>query len=202
MSSEAPRQQVLRYLYGDLDQAEWAAFEADLKRDPGLTVLLYAEQRFDQLLPVSHGRQAPEALLQECRLLLRARVQSIPAPLAWSAGMAAAPAVQTALPTALQGDMEPGTRLQAPDLARHQAGSERIREALIHTLAHDDNPGLLRKAIEALRDLASDEEVRQALSATSTPGCGWRRAKPSSTSATRLPSRCWSSRAGAMQTPT
>lgn len=72
-------------------------------------------------------------------------------------------AVQTALATALQGDLEPGTRLQALDLLRNQGDNTRIREALIHTLAHDDNPGVRLKAIDALKDLAKNEEVRQAL---------------------------------------
>ena len=71
--------------------------------------------------------------------------------------------VQTALATALQGDLEPGTRLQAMDLLRDQGGSTRIREALIHALLSDDNSGVRLKAIEALKDLGKNEEVRQAL---------------------------------------
>lgn len=241
MSSEEQRQRVLRYLYGDLNQAERAAFQAELERDPSLKALLRAEERFDQLHPVGSGPQAPETLLQENRLLLRAALrqqqppllerfrtwfEAIPAPLRWSVGTLAAllvgfflgrdglqsaptslagllrpedlevvalrvahfePAtgqvtlvldaisqiqvegnledgpVQTALATALQGDLEPGTRLQALDLLQHQGGSTRIREALIHTLAHDENPGVRLKAIDALKDLAKNEEVRQAL---------------------------------------
>lgn len=242
MSSEAPRQRVLRYLYGDLNQAERAAFQAELERDPALKALLHAEERFNQLHPVGSGPQVPEALLQEGRRCLRAALRQqerpgllerakewfrlVPAPLSWSAGMAVAllvgfflgrgglqsaptslagllrpedlevvalrvdhfePAtgqvtlvldavsqiqvegtlqdktVQTALAATLQGDLEPGTRLQALDLLRNQGGSTRIREALIHTLAHDDNPGVRLKAIDALKDLAKNEEVRQAL---------------------------------------
>ncbi|MBI2505858.1 MAG: HEAT repeat domain-containing protein [Candidatus Latescibacteria bacterium] len=242
MSSEEQRQRVLRYLYGDLNQAARAAFQAELERDPTLKALLHAEQRFDQLLPVGSGPQAPEALLQESRLFLRAALrqrerppllerlrawfQFVPMPLSWSAGALAAllvgfflgrgglqatpsslvgllkpedlevvslrvahfepatgqvslvldavsqiqvegtlqdRAVQTALATALQGDLESGTRLQTLDLLQHQGGSTRIREALIHTLAHDDNPGVRLKAIDALKDLAKNEEVRQAL---------------------------------------
>jgi hypothetical protein len=242
MSSDEQRQRVLRYLYGDLNQAERAAFQAELERDPALKALLHAEQRFDQLLPQGSGLQVPEALLQESRLLLRAALrqqertgllerikewfQLIPAPLSWSAGIAVAllvgiflgrgglrptptslagllrpedlevvalrvnhfePAtgqvtlildavsqiqvegnladktVQTALATALQGDLESGARLQAVELLQHQGGSTRIREALIHTLAHDDNPGVRLKAIDALKDLGKNEEVRGAL---------------------------------------
>jgi anti-sigma factor RsiW len=241
MSSDAPRQWVLRYLYGDLSPEERAAFQARLERDPALRDLLQAEQRFDQLLPQGSGPRAPEALLQESRLLLRAALRRekpplmerlrawfefVPAPLGWSAGALALllvgfflgrgglqptpsslvgllrpedlevvglrvhhfepatgqvslvldavsqvqvegtlqdRAVQTALATALQGDLEPGTRLQALDLLQGLGHSARIREALIQTLAHDDNPGVRLKAIEALKDLARDEEVRQAL---------------------------------------
>lgn len=242
MSSEEQRQRVLRYLYGDLNQAEQTAFQADLERDPALKTLLHAEERFNQLHPVGSGPQAPETLLQESRQCLRAALrqqegstllerlrtwfQLIPAPLTWSTGVLAAllvgiflgrgglrpaptslagllrpedlevvalrvdhfePAtgqvtlvldavsqiqvegtlqdktVQTALATALQGDLEPGTRLQALDLLQHQGGSTRIREALIHTLLSDDNPGVRLKAIDALKDLAKNEEVRQAL---------------------------------------
>lgn len=240
MSSEEQRQRVWRYLYGDLNPAEMAAFQAELEADPDLRTLLQAEQCFDRLLPLGSGPQPPEALLQESRLLLRAALrrekasllerlrnwfERLPAPLSWSAGVAmallvgffagrsgpASPsslvgllkpedlevvglrvahfepatgqvslvldavsqvqvdgtladgAVQTALATALQGDLEPGTRLQAMDLLRNQGGSTRIREALIHTLLHDDNPGVRLKAIEALKDLGKNEEVRQAL---------------------------------------
>ncbi len=242
MSSEAQRQRVLRYLYGDLNQAERAAFQAELEDDPALKALLHAEQRFHQFLPQGSGPQVPETLLQESRLLLRAALrqqersgllerlrewfQPVPAPLRWSVGTLAlllvgfflgrgglqtAPislagllrpedlevvalrvahfepatgqvslvldavsqiqvegnleekTVQTALATALRGDLESGTRLQALDLLQHQGNSTRIREALIHTLAHDDNPGVRLKAIEALKDLGKNEEVRQAL---------------------------------------
>jgi len=106
MSSDAPRQRVLRYLYGDLSPEERAAFELQLEGDPALKTLLAAEQRFDQLHPVGSGPQLPEALLQESRMMLRAalRRQDRPglleragewfrrfmAPLAWPAGVAAA----------------------------------------------------------------------------------------------------------------
>ncbi len=81
-------------------------------------------------------------------------------------------AVQTALATALQGDLEAGTRLQTLDLLQHQGGSTRIREALIHTLAHDDNPGVRVEAIEALR-IFSDPATLQVCGYGSNPTRIW-----------------------------
>ena len=71
--------------------------------------------------------------------------------------------VQKVLAAALLGDLEPGPRLQAVELLRHQTASAEIRQALIHSLLHDDNPGVRVGAVEALRELAGDGQVRQAL---------------------------------------
>jgi len=71
--------------------------------------------------------------------------------------------VQKVLAAALHGDLEPGPRLRAVELLRHQTASAEIRQALIHSLLQDENPGVRIEAVEALRELAGDEQVRQAL---------------------------------------
>lgn len=71
--------------------------------------------------------------------------------------------VQELLATALQGDMEPGARLQVAGLLRYQATTAEIRGALIYALLEDENPGVRIEAVEGLRELAGDDQVRQAL---------------------------------------
>jgi hypothetical protein len=71
--------------------------------------------------------------------------------------------VQELLATALQGDMEPGARLQVAGLLRYQATTAEIRRALIYALLEDENPGVRIEAVEGLKELAGDEQVRQAL---------------------------------------
>jgi len=71
--------------------------------------------------------------------------------------------VQDLLATALQGDMEPGARLQVAGLLRYQATTTEIRRALIYALLEDENPGVRIEAVEGLKELAGDDQVRQAL---------------------------------------
>lgn len=72
--------------------------------------------------------------------------------------------VQSVLTAALQGDLEPGPRLQAVALLRRQAGASGVSPALIHALLLDDNPGVRLAAAEALSGQTGDEHVRRALS--------------------------------------
>ncbi|MBT4503069.1 MAG: hypothetical protein HOC74_35375, partial [Gemmatimonadetes bacterium] len=67
--------------------------------------------------------------------------------------------VQELLATALQGDMEPGARLQVAGLLRYQATTTEIRQALIYALLQDENPGVRIEAVEGLRELAGDDQV-------------------------------------------
>lgn len=74
------------------------------------------------------------------------------------------PAIQSVLATALQdGDLEPGPRLQAVGLLRHQAATGEVSRALTQALLQDDNPGVRLAAAEALSGQAGDERVRRAL---------------------------------------
>ncbi len=72
-------------------------------------------------------------------------------------------AIQNVLAAALQGDLEPGARLEVVELLRYQTARTEIREALVYALLRDENPGVRIEAIEALKALAGDEQVRQAL---------------------------------------
>ena len=72
-------------------------------------------------------------------------------------------AIQNVLAAALQGDLEPGARLEVVELLRYQTARIEIREALVHALLRDENPGVRIKAVETLKGLAGDEQVRQAL---------------------------------------
>ncbi|MDP6018318.1 MAG: HEAT repeat domain-containing protein [Candidatus Latescibacteria bacterium] len=79
------------------------------------------------------------------------------------AGDLADPQIRSALTEAMLGDLEPGPRLLAVDLLRHQTGSTEIRQALSEALLKDENPGVRIAAAEALSGLAEDDRVRQAL---------------------------------------
>jgi hypothetical protein len=73
------------------------------------------------------------------------------------------PRIQATLTAAMLGDLEPGPRLLAVDLLRHQTASTEIRHALTEALLDDDNPGVRVAAAEALSGLAADDRVRHAL---------------------------------------
>jgi hypothetical protein len=120
-TEDEQRHRALRYLYGDLSQAE-------LERDPGLRALLAAEQRFDQLLPQGRGggqpppgtrggrRRPPDLEVVALRVdrfepatgqvsLVLDAVSQVQVE-----GNLKEKTVQTAPATALQSDLEPGTR--------------------------------------------------------------------------------------------
>lgn len=71
--------------------------------------------------------------------------------------------IQSVLVAAMLGDLEPGSRLLAVELLRHQTASTQIRHALTEALLGDENPGVRVAAAEALSGLAADDRVRQAL---------------------------------------
>ncbi len=75
MTRDEKRARVLSYLYGEMTPEETTAFRSAVERDPELRILLAEEEKLNQLYPVGSGPQAPETLLQESRVLLRAALR-------------------------------------------------------------------------------------------------------------------------------
>jgi hypothetical protein len=61
------RDTITLYLYNDLDDREREAFEAELESNPELARAVESERRFLQRLNQRTDREAPHALLAECR---------------------------------------------------------------------------------------------------------------------------------------
>lgn len=85
MNSEEKRERVLLFIYGELSPEEERAFRSEVETDAELKVLLQQEQRFDALCPTDQAAPAPEPLLEESRLLLRAALRREQRRFRWSA---------------------------------------------------------------------------------------------------------------------
>ena len=85
MNSEAKRERVLLFIYGELSPDEERALRSELAIDPELAALLEQEQRFDALYPSNQAEPAAEPLLEESRLLLRAALRREQRRFRWSA---------------------------------------------------------------------------------------------------------------------
>ncbi len=75
MSLDRQRERALLYLYDEMSPEEKTAFETGLAENPALKALLAQEERFHRACPVGTRTQAPEPLLGESRLLLRAALR-------------------------------------------------------------------------------------------------------------------------------
>jgi hypothetical protein len=84
MNTDAKRERVLLFIYGELSPDEEKIFRSELAIDPELEALLEQERRFDEFYP-DQAETASAPLLEESRLLLRAALRREQRRFGWSA---------------------------------------------------------------------------------------------------------------------
>ena len=67
MDPDTQQEKVLRYLYGDMSNAEIEAFEREIQQDEALRNRLGEEQRFNRIVPLGSGDPPDSALLERGR---------------------------------------------------------------------------------------------------------------------------------------
>lgn len=67
MDPDTQQEKVLRYLYGDMSNAEIEAFEREIQQDEALRNRLEEEQRFNRIVPIGSADAPDSALLERGR---------------------------------------------------------------------------------------------------------------------------------------
>jgi hypothetical protein len=67
LDPDTQQEKVLRYLYGDMSNAEIEAFEREIQQDEALRNRLEEEQRFNRIVPLGSGDPPDSALLERGR---------------------------------------------------------------------------------------------------------------------------------------